>query len=668
MVAWLRRSGVSYGALAALALLGLSFVVLRPAGVAGGDFAVLRPSANTPGLALFGVTLALFAAAFGAGLGLWARWAAGPGVRGAAAFAVGLVALNARAMAQYPALYAEYFHLRGGALQGVQTVVTALPNPLWALLPIGVYTLLGLRDRPPRLPARLLALAVLPALLPAAPAAQPARPNILILAADSLRPDYLSETRTPHIADLALAGAYWTQTYVGAPDTFPSWGELLSARYAPRTGIRQAFPAPEEERRFTPLSLVAAFQRAGYRTFAVADDAGDVFTRFDAGFDTLRAPAFDGPGLAREALLRTQPWLYGALAWRPMRELFPELRGFAELADPAWLTTDLTAELPDGGEARPFFGVAFYSVAHAPYAVPFPDYKSEADPGYDGPYRFGKPALAGAPAPTGADVRQLRALFAGAVRAFDREVGEVRRTLTMRGLEKRTVVVILADHGENLFERPGDAGHGDHLAGSESLRIPFIAYDPTGVIERGTRGRLVQAVDVLPTLLAAAGIAPPAGIDGYSVAATGAGRTAVFAESVAWRAGTSPLFDGERSAYPAAASLVTVDTAHGSQFVLQAAARPLVLAAKHQMAFDGRYKVLYVPTLAGVRWAGIDRQTDPGETAPFEIPRPGAWPADAGAREPLRALQAALVEHALAAGAAPSSAGWLLPGDGTWAP
>lgn len=671
MFGWLRRSGALYGAMAALALIAVFFLVNRPAAVAGVDLGIVRQIAETQfaaDIAWFVLKVAAFAAAFGALLGLWARWAGGTGLAGAAAFAVGLLALNARAMAKYPQLYAEHFHLKDGVLRSIQSAVTALPHPLWALLPIGVYSLIGLRKHPPRLPSRLLAIAALPLALQPGAAAPAPRPNILILAADSLRPDYLTAARTPNLADLAVKGTYWTQAYVHTPRTFPSWGELLSARFAPRIGIRHMFPAAEE-RRFANHSLVGTFKRAGYRTFVVADYAGDIFPRFAAGFDSVRAPMFDFPHIIHEQILRTQPWLFGALAWRPMRAVFPELREFADLADPAWITQDLAAELPAGSDGRPFFGVVFYSAAHFPYAVPFPDYKAEADPRYAGPYRYGKPPLVGEAEPASADVRQIRALFAGAVRAFDREVGEVRRQLALRGIDKNTIIAVVADHGENLYERPGDTGHGDHLAGSESLKIPFIVYDPTGALPPGRRTRLVQSVDVLPTLMEAAGFAPPAATDGFSVAATGAGRKAVFAESGMWFAATNQaLLDKRRIPYPDILQLATVDAPHGNQVMLKPPARPLVITAKHQMAFDGRYKVLYVPTLDGVRWEGIDRQSDPNEAQPFAIPAPDAWPADAGDREPLRKLQTLLVEHALATGSRLSSAGWLLPGDGTWAP
>lgn len=676
MLAFLRRSGAGAGSLAALSFFLISLILSKPASMAGVDLGVVRQIAEqhyVGHLAAFVAWLLVFTALFGAAAGLWARWVAGDSRLGYwAAFLCVIVCLDARVMAAYPQLYAEAFHLRGGVLKLIQAVVTALPSPAWALLPLGILSLQALRSRPPRLPAQWLAVFVPVVLMPAAPVSDKpaARPNILILAADSLRPDYLSPERTPNIAALAQKGTYWSRTYVHTPRTFPSWAEMLTGRFAPRAGIRHMFPAAEE-RRLRPHSLVPVFGAAGYRTFVVSDYAGDIFPRFDAGFEQVEAPTFTFPVLLDEQILRTQPWLFGALAWRGARRLFPVLREFADLADPAWLTADLAGLLPNAAGEQPFFGVAFYSVAHFPYAVPFPDYQAEADPRYDGPFRYGKPPRVGAEEIGPDDVRQIRALYAGGVRAFDREVGRVLQQLALRDLDRDTIVVIAADHGENLYERAGDTGHGDHLAGDESLRIPFIVFDPTGKLVSGVRGGLVQSVDIVPTLLDLAGLAAPAGADGYSQAPTSApARSAVFAESGMWFANTNQrMLHSRRVDYPDILALGTVDDAHGDAIVLKNPARPLVLAAKHQAAFDGAMKVVYVPMLDGVRWEAYDRAADPLESAPFAIPAPGAWPAALDERlAHAKRLQQQLIEHAVAGGATLTEAGWLLPGDGAWAP
>lgn len=676
MFASLRRSGAPAGAGLAFLFLLLGFVLSAPATIAGVDLDVIRDIAArsfTGHISWFTFRVAVFALIFGAVAGLWARWVGGPGVvKFLVLYLLFVAALNARAMAQYPQLYASAFYLRGGFLAAVQTAVTGLPHPLLGLLPIFLGTLAGLRRAPPRLPARFaLALFALPlVILPAARGPAVKQPNILILAADSLRPDYITAQRAPNITKLRDTGTSWPATYVHTPRTFPSWGEILSANYGPRTGIRHMFPAAEE-RRFSGLSLVNEFHRAGYRSFVLSDYAGDIFPRFASGFSDTTAPMFSFSTILEEQILRTQPWLFGLLAWRGARELFPVLREFSDLADPAWLTADLAAKLPGAQDTTPFFGVVFFSVTHFPYAAPFPDYKAEADPRYRGPYLYGKPPLVGESDPAADDINQVRALFGGAVRSFDRQVGAIRMLLAARGLDTNTMIVILADHGENLYERTGDTGHGDHLFGDETLRIPFVVYDPTRRLEPGIRTAAAQSVDILPTLMDLAGMTPPAGRDGHSMAATtAASRDVVFAESGIWFAETNrKLLKSRRIDYPDILHLGTVDTDHEAQIILGGAARPMVLAAKHHAAFDPNYKVIYQPTTAQPVWEAVDIRRDRLEAKPFAIPAPGAWAGrDVTAAVEIEALQARLVRHVLSEGSKINGAGWILPGDGTWAP
>src|SRR5262249_11045173 len=66
--------------------------------------------------------------------------------------------------------------------------------------------------------------------------------------------------------------------------------------------------------------------------------------------------------------------------------------------------------------------------------------------------------------------------------------------------------------------------------------------------------------------------------------------------------------------YPGIARLAEVDTQHGDELVLQKAMKPLTMVAKHRMVRDERYKLVYVPARAGVRWMLYDTAADPGET------------------------------------------------------
>jgi arylsulfatase A-like enzyme len=142
------------------------------------------------------------------------------------------------------------------------------------------------------------------------------------------------------------------------------------------------------------------------------------------------------------------PFLGNRLA----RWALPVLREIHTAADPFADTADALAEI-DRDPSRPFLVTVFYSSPHFPYSAPAPYYRQFADPAYRGRYRYSKAQVLGQEAPPDADdIRQIRALFDGAVAATDAAIGELLDGLEARGLLENTIVVLTADHGEGLFE------------------------------------------------------------------------------------------------------------------------------------------------------------------------------------------------------------------------
>ena len=81
-----------------------------------------------------------------------------------------------------------------------------------------------------------------------------------------------------------------------------------------------------------------------------------------------------------------------------------------------------------------------------------------------------------------------------------------------------TLVVVMGDHGESFWER-GFTGHGNDLSDQE-LKVPLFIRPPRGAqgmrLGSAVRGQ-VGGVDVAPTLLDFAGIAPPPSWKGRSL-------------------------------------------------------------------------------------------------------------------------------------------------------
>src|SRR5262249_51559290 len=149
-----------------------------------------------------------------------------------------------------------------------------------------------------------------------------------------------------------------------------------------------------------------------------------------------------------------------------------------------WIESDAT---------RPFFGWVHLYDAHAPYEPPAPFAARFKGSPYDGEIAY-----------------------------VDACIGRLIAALERTGRLDRTLVAVVADHGESLGEH-GEQEHGMFLYDSV-LRIPWIMRLPGRAHAGVTVGEQVRSIDVLPTLAAIAGVAM-ARVDGESVALLVEGKT-----------------------------------------------------------------------------------------------------------------------------------------------
>ncbi|HVH46250.1 MAG TPA: sulfatase [Labilithrix sp.] len=570
-------------------------------------------------------------------------------------------ALVAWAMADTPQLYAAEWYARGGLARTAQIIATDVLGPRGVLLVTAVlavvyarpsriaylarralgFTRRSLRSVLARLPlksAALLVAVVLTAGLvadaglrvtPARAASTPAastiaappgegkRLNVLVLAADSLRADRLDPRVAPNLSKLAARGTRFERAYVSLPRTFPSWVTILTGRHAHHHGIRSMFPTWEERAKDFD-ALPARFAAAGYSTAVVSDYAGDIFARVDLGFGRVDTPSFDFRQIIRQKALERETPLLPLLHSQLGRRLFPVMRELSAAADPALLAEDVESALRSMRH-RPFFATVFFSTAHFPYAAPAPFYAKYTDPAYRGRFKYHKPLGLGHEAAADAvDVQQIHALYDGAVTAIDDAMGSVLETLERLHLAERTIVVVTADHGEALFDDGQGQGHGDHLFGDAVTHVPLLIYDPRLPAKGRRESRLVRDVDLAPTLYELAGVPAPSNLDGRSLAPALRGEPLdaklAYAETELWFTEEIPGLAPElRLPYPGVMGLTEIDARHGTEIVLRKEMAPVTLVARHRMVRDERFKLVYVPTRAGVRYMLFDTERDPAE-------------------------------------------------------
>jgi hypothetical protein len=441
------------------------------------------------------------------------------------------------------------------------------------------------------------------------------RPNILLIAADSLRPDRLDSRRAPNVARLMERATTFTRTYTPLARTFPAWVSIATGQYPHHHGIRNMFPRWETRERHLD-TMAEHLKQAGYRTAVVGDFAADIFRRIELGYEQVVTPTFTMRELVREHLLKNDPWLLAWMRGSFMRRLYPPIVEMHEATDPMAVTDD-ALKLIERSPDHPFFVTVFYSTTHFPYAAPGPYHRRFAVPGYSGPYRYAKAdTLNVSEQLTNADIAQVRGLYDGAVYATDVAIGALLDGLAQRGLAENTIVAITADHGEQLYEYARSQGHGDHLYGNEALQVPMVIAAP-GQSKAVRVEQAVSLVDLAPTLLALARVPPLASSDGRSLADVSVGERIepkpVYSETGLWFTeviAEVPL--SQRIPYPDLTRLTEVDRKHGDQIVIRPQWQSVTTAAKHRMLQVGNWRLIYMPTRSGPMFLLCDLASDPG--------------------------------------------------------
>lgn len=108
-------------------------------------------------------------------------------------------------------------------------------------------------------------------------------------------------------------------------------------------------------------------------------------------------------------------------------------------------------------------------------------------------------------------VRHEQACYFTSVRRFDDVVKTTLKVLEDRGLEKNTMIILLSDHGMAVPSAKSNCY-------TQSTRTPFIIrWDGKVTSGQVDSDHIISTMDILPTILEAAGIKNPGGMDGRSL-------------------------------------------------------------------------------------------------------------------------------------------------------
>ena len=293
--------------------------------------------------------------------------------------------------------------------------------------------------------------------------AHAAPPNIVLITLDTTRADrmgFLGSERglTPNLDGLAREAAVFTHAYSQVPLTTASHATILTGTYPQFHQVNDAGVALAKSAPYAPAILRGAgYQTAAFVGAVILDPTAGA-PGFGRGFDT-----YDAGFRARNA---------GESRYSTL-----ERRGGEVVAHAlAWI-----GKHPRG----PFFVWIHLYDPHAPYDSPEP-FKSKYADAYDGEIAY-----------------------------VDSVVGKLLEQLRTKKLYDGALIAVMADHGEALGEH-GEHGHGIFLY-DPTIRVPLVVKLP-GAHAAGERvDARVGLVDVLPTLLQAAGVAAPKSVQGESL-------------------------------------------------------------------------------------------------------------------------------------------------------
>jgi len=293
------------------------------------------------------------------------------------------------------------------------------------------------------------------------------RLNVVVVLEDALRADRLSccggdPGATPVKDELAARGAIFLRASSQATYTRASCASLMTSLHPSATGVWD--PSEMLDDRYLTLAEIMRHQGFSTASFIQNPHAGP-YAGMHQGFSTL----VDGRRLGRQPdAIYGGPALGDWLRRNHDRNVFLYLHLFDPHApyDPP---REGVAPLPTGG--RPV----------------------ERDERFD-PEWIEQPT-----------VESRRHLYDTEVRNNDRSFSRLLEMLSSMGLLGDTLIVFISDHGEHLAE------HGllwDHVPPgyTQVLHVPLILFWPGEVAEGVRVEHPVQLLDVMPTVLDAAGV------------------------------------------------------------------------------------------------------------------------------------------------------------------
>lgn len=371
--------------------------------------------------------------------------------------------------------------------------------------------------------------------------------NVLFLIADDLRTDVgvygHPLAQTPNLDSLAEEAVWFEHAYCQYPLCNPSRSSLLSGKRPTTSGLygnREWFNASFPDW----ISLPKYFKQQGYTTIR----SGKVF---HGGIDDTEAWDVGGEPRQYGTLIHAEPpaAVSNQSYWQGYTNSPPSIEPYsARVRSDQWaaLTGEDAKQLEDTKVAdraiqylddykqreQPFFLACGFSKPHTPFIAPQDFFDL-----YDLDSIVLPPDFSSLPAipvgfPAGSIRRRNADFFVGRtastqeakeyIRAYlacisymDWNIGRVLQKLEESGLKENTIVVFWSDHGYQLGEKGKWSKAGSLW--EQGTRVPFIIHDPRAKGNGQSSSRVVELLDIYPTLVDLCGLPAYEGLEGTSL-------------------------------------------------------------------------------------------------------------------------------------------------------
>ncbi|MBL9186235.1 MAG: sulfatase-like hydrolase/transferase [Opitutaceae bacterium] len=367
----------------------------------------------------------------------------------------------------------------------------------------------------PRVVIRIVLLGLLASWAATPSSAQPAArpPNLVVIVADDLgyadvrfNPLHPKEVTTPHLDRLARESVICRQGYVTGNVCSPTRTALMTGRYQQRLGLYTAGEAGSGVPMKEPL-FPQFLKPAGYTSIQIG--------KWHLGPTPELSPALRGFDEVFGFLGR------GAHDYYDFDDAtHPIYRGTTPVKPSGYLTDvwgDEAVAFIDRHKAKPFFLYLAFNAVHAPLQAPADEIAK---------FNTGN---------------KSRDTLLAMGKRMDDAIGKVVAKLKREGVWENTLLFFISDNGGPLAQTANNAPlrGGKHQDYEGGIRVPFLVCWPAQ-LKAGESQAVVSALDILPTALAAAGLARPVEkpLDGINLLPVLRGEIAPQPRDLFWCSGS----------------------------------------------------------------------------------------------------------------------------------